>query len=311
MIAGIVGHQPEWTLVDAVWSRSQGNPFFAEELTAARHQPSLSPELKGVVMHRVDRLPAEARQLLRVVASAGPVADAELLDAVGLFDADALDRGLAEVIDRQILVLDPSQAGYRFRHELLREVVYEAMLPGERRRLHRLIATALAADPGLVVEGPGHRAGALAAHWWAAGDWTHAMEASLEAADAASAMWAFPEAHGHLERALSALDRLPAGAMADGRSPAAARDGRRRRLPGRLGAARRRAGPARHRPVPGHDGAGAAGPLLHPPRPQRVGRRRLGRRLRRRTGRRGRSCRRTRPRSSWPRCWPKRPAASC
>jgi hypothetical protein len=95
MIAGIVGHQPEWTLVDAVWSRSQGNPFFAEELTAARHQPSLSPELKGVVMHRVDRLPAEARQLLRVVASAGPVADAELLEAIGLFDADALDRGLA------------------------------------------------------------------------------------------------------------------------------------------------------------------------------------------------------------------------
>src|SRR5262249_51319713 len=56
LIGGILGRAPDWTLVEAVWARSQGNPFFAEELTAARHQPSLSPELTGVVMHRVDQL---------------------------------------------------------------------------------------------------------------------------------------------------------------------------------------------------------------------------------------------------------------
>ena len=39
MIGGILGQRPDWTLVDAVWARSQGNPFFAEELTAARHEP--------------------------------------------------------------------------------------------------------------------------------------------------------------------------------------------------------------------------------------------------------------------------------
>ena len=39
MIGGILGHRPDWALVDAVWARSQGNPFFAEELTAARHEP--------------------------------------------------------------------------------------------------------------------------------------------------------------------------------------------------------------------------------------------------------------------------------
>jgi len=213
MIAGILGHQPDWTLVEAVWARSQGNPFFAEELTAARHQPSLSPELKGVIMHRVDRLAPEARLLLRGAATAGTIADHQLLDALGLLDADALDRALAETIDKQILVVDPGQAAYRFRHELLREVVYDAMLPGERRRLHRMMAVALTANPGLAIDGPGHRAGALAVHWWCAGEWERAMEASLVAADAASAVWAFPEAHGHLERALSALDRMPVESM--------------------------------------------------------------------------------------------------
>ena len=48
LIGGILGQQPTWALVDAVWARSQGNPFFAEELTAARDDPSLSPELQGV-----------------------------------------------------------------------------------------------------------------------------------------------------------------------------------------------------------------------------------------------------------------------
>jgi predicted ATPase len=54
LIAGILGQQPTWALVDAVFARSQGNPFFAEELTAARDDPSPSPELQGVILSRVE-----------------------------------------------------------------------------------------------------------------------------------------------------------------------------------------------------------------------------------------------------------------
>ena len=42
LIEGILGHQPDWTLVEAVWARSEGNAFSTEELTASRHSPSLS-----------------------------------------------------------------------------------------------------------------------------------------------------------------------------------------------------------------------------------------------------------------------------
>ena len=212
MIAGILGHLPDWALVDAVWARSQGNPFFAEELTAARHSPSLSAELQGVIMARVEGLSLDAQQLLQVAAIAGPAVDHQLLVAAGLLDLDALERALAEAVGKQILVVDPDRTGYRFRHALLREGVYAALLPGERERLHRQVATALTADAVPGPPGSAHRAAELAAHWWAAGEWSQALGASVAASEAAVAVWAFQEALAHLERALSALDRMPATA---------------------------------------------------------------------------------------------------
>ena len=216
LIGGILGHQADWALVDAVSARAQGNPFFVEELTAARHSPTLSAELQGVIMARVERLTDEAQQLLRLAATAGPTVRHHLLEAVGLLDAVSLDSVLAETVDRQVLVVDPAEDGYRFRHALLREAVYAALLPGERSRWHRQVATALTTDPSLGRPEPGHRAAELAGHWFAAAEWAEAFTSSISAADAAIAVWAFPEALAHLERALSAVDRLPdAGAAMD------------------------------------------------------------------------------------------------
>jgi DNA-binding CsgD family transcriptional regulator len=206
LIGAILGEQPNWALADGVWARSQGNPFFAEELIAARDDPSLSPELQGVILSRVEALAKPTQQVLRAIATAGTTVTDRLVAALRVLDPDALEQALAEAVDRQILVVDASVGGYRFRHALLREAVYAAMLPGEARRLHHALATALTADPSLGAAGPGHRVAELAGHWWAAGEWPQALDASLAAADAAQAVWAFPEALAHLEHALSALD---------------------------------------------------------------------------------------------------------
>ena len=212
MIGGILGHPPDWALVEAVWARSEGNAFFVEELTAARHSTSLSVELQGVIMTRVDSLSAKAQQLLRIAATIGATTDHELLVTVCGFDGDALDRLLAELVDQHVLVVAPSRAGYQFRHALLREAIYGSLLPGERGRLHRQVAMALSAGGSSGQRWARRDTAELAAHWWAAGEWSEAWVASVAAAEEAVAVWAFPEALAQLDRALVALDRVPTSA---------------------------------------------------------------------------------------------------
>ncbi len=104
---------------------------------------------------------------------------------------------------------DEDENSFRFRHALLREAAYDALLPGERARLHRAVAHALTEHPELGATGPGYAVMELAEHWWAANDWPEALRASVTAADAAAAVIAMPEAYAYYERALAAGERVP------------------------------------------------------------------------------------------------------
>ncbi|WP_426571378.1 helix-turn-helix transcriptional regulator [Aquihabitans sp. McL0605] len=215
LIEGIIGQPPDRYLVDGVWARSQGNPFFVEELTATRHSQALSDGLVDVVRSSVERLSPDAQHLLQIVAACGAGADHRLAAQVSTLGADDLDRLLGEVVDRHILVVDTDEGTYGFRHALLREAVYASMLPAERERLHRRLAVALTADATLGPTEPGRRSSELAQHWWAAREWGQAHEASVESGHIASRMRAFPEAYDHLARALEAVSRMPADEVPD------------------------------------------------------------------------------------------------
>ena len=209
MLGEIVGGPPDWTLVDAVLARSGGNPFFAEELAAARHAKSLPVALRNVAMMRIERLSAQARHIAAVAATAGNSIHHRLLSAAARIGADELDAAVSEAVELKVLVADRDENSFRFRHALLREAVYEALLPGERTRLHRAVALALTEHPELGAAGPGHAAMELADHWWESGDWPEALRASIAAADAAAAVIAMPQGHAYFERALAAADRIP------------------------------------------------------------------------------------------------------
>jgi predicted ATPase len=199
---------PPTRLLDDIYARSEGNPFFAEELLLVGGDgPGALPPSLQEVLTRVVRLGDRTQQLLRVAAAAGPGVTQPLLAAVaGMAEAELLE-GLREAVDHKVLLPEPSDAGYVFRHALVAEAVYSELLAGERVRLHTALAGAL--EAGLETgEAPATRAARLAYHWSAAGDQPRALSASIEAAAAAERVYAFAEAQLQLERVLGLWDRV-------------------------------------------------------------------------------------------------------
>jgi predicted ATPase len=72
-LTGILGAAPDAELVDAVFVRSEGNPFFTEELVAARQAgaSALRETLRDLLQGRVERLSEQAQHVLGVAAVAG------------------------------------------------------------------------------------------------------------------------------------------------------------------------------------------------------------------------------------------------
>ena len=225
LLTNVLGKPASPPLLESVWNRSLGNPLFAEQLVAEGDPARLPNALKAVIDHRVKQLPEPTQRLLALMAAAGLIVRHELLAAASGLSDDELEATLLLAIDKKILVVDEPEARYRFRHALLREAVYERLLPTSKRRLHRSLALALEREPSLAgadtAAGPGRESAELASHWWAAGDWVKALPVALQAADAAIAALAFPEAFAWLERALFADATAPQASLAAGITRAA------------------------------------------------------------------------------------------
>jgi DNA-binding CsgD family transcriptional regulator/tetratricopeptide (TPR) repeat protein len=210
-LAGILGTTPSVGLVDAVYARSEGNPFFTEELLAAVQAGSdvLPATVRDLLRGRVEALPEPARQVLAVVAVAGRRVPHRLLATVAGLQERPLIRALRAATGRQLLVTQPGQDGYDVRHALLREVVEADLLPGERVRLHAAYARALTDWPELAAASPTVAAAEVAVHWDAAGDWAQALPARVRAGLAAERARAFAEADHHYQRALTLWEQVP------------------------------------------------------------------------------------------------------
>jgi DNA-binding CsgD family transcriptional regulator/tetratricopeptide (TPR) repeat protein len=210
-LAGILGAAPDTDLADSVFARSQGNPFFTEELLAVVRAGSdeLPATPRDLLRGRVDALAEPARRVLAVVAVAGRQVPHRLLAAVAGLDDEALTEGLRAAVAAQLLVRTAGADGYDVRHALLREVVDADLLPGESARLHARLAQALTDHPGLADGSPAVAAAELAAHWDGAGEPARALPARVQAGLAADRAHAFPEAGRHYERALELWEQVP------------------------------------------------------------------------------------------------------
>jgi DNA-binding CsgD family transcriptional regulator/tetratricopeptide (TPR) repeat protein len=197
LLAAHVEHPVPAGLIDAIAARSEGNPFFAEELLAAGEGSVELPQgVRDLLLQRVAGLDPPAESLLRVAAVAGRDIEYSLLcETVALPEPQMRD-SLRQAVAHGVLVAEPGTRVFRFRHALLAEAIYATILPGEREELHAKLAEELARHGAA-------SAAELAPHWEAAGRSTEALLASVEAAREAEAVFGLAEALAHLERALA------------------------------------------------------------------------------------------------------------
>ncbi|MET0480428.1 MAG: AAA family ATPase [Mycetocola sp.] len=200
----ILGTIPDDEAFDNLFARSEGIPFFVEELVGFDEtcEGDLPWTLRELLLARYERLSDETQHFLRMLSAGGVRVDHDLLVQVYSGDADILDRAAREAVFANILMAD--SRGYAFRHALVREAIHSELLPGERSRFHTRYAEALEAAPGdrrLAVE--------ISYHWLAAHDALRAFGASLSAMSEARATYAYGTAAQMGERALELWDQVP------------------------------------------------------------------------------------------------------
>ena len=155
----------------------------------------LPPAVEDVILRRLEQLAPDLRAFLETLAAMG--AQFEFKQLAGLGEAPALIRALQDLLKRQLLA--ETRQAYHFRHDKIRQVVYEN-LPAERRRaLHQQIALDLEkAEPEAVEE--------LGRHFEAAQSWDKAATYLRRAAEKARAALAYAGALQHLGRACHAAE---------------------------------------------------------------------------------------------------------
>ena len=179
--------------IDAIEARSDGNPLLVEELARAAARGDAFPiGMREAMQSHLDGLDAPVLTVLCAAASTSAALDERALAVVTGMTRTATAGAVRALLDRHILVVRDAVEGPTlvFRHALLREVVDDALMPVERRDIHRAFAEAGSERPDIVPMS----AASLAVHWAAAGEVDRARSAARAAHREALAVAAFDEA---------------------------------------------------------------------------------------------------------------------
>jgi tetratricopeptide (TPR) repeat protein len=207
-------------LVGQVYERTGGVPLFVEEFTkmvqqsggpagkwpsSASGQPLLGHEipatLQDLMMVRLDRMEGE-REVAQLAATLGREFSHELLAAVSDLDEATLEGELAKLVQGEILYPKgrPPRCSYIFKHALLEDALYNALIKGKRQQFHRRIAHVLEAQFPQTVQ---TRPELIAHHFTEAGIGEKAIGYWLKAGLRGLERSANVEAIGHLTKGLS------------------------------------------------------------------------------------------------------------
>lgn len=217
----ILGTAPARDVVDEIHRRSDGNPFFVEQLAWARQdgeETAVPPSLRDILLNQLSRQPAEVQALLGAASIAGPRMDEGLVAAMLDLPESAVVPALRQAVRAHILVPVRGADGesYPFRHALMAEAVEADLLDGERRRLRTKCADAMEHRPPRDGVDRAQWAARIAHHRDLAGDRRGTVAASLLAAGEAETVAAYRDALVQYRRALAILQAEPDLAAPEG-----------------------------------------------------------------------------------------------
>ncbi len=218
---------------ELILTKSEGNPFFIEEVIRAlidsQHivrenshwravgeivNVSIPSTLAGVLNARIDRLPDDTKQVTQVAAVIGRIFAYRVLQAIHESAApnqrvEALAPHLALLVRDELVRERPHAAEleYIFKHALTHEAAYNSMLLRRRKEYHRRSGSVL---EQLYPERLDELAPVIAHHFWQGEDWLRAAAHAMRAGEGAMKVYALHEAMEHYQRALDALDKMPA-----------------------------------------------------------------------------------------------------
>lgn len=214
-------------LQESIWRKSEGNPFFLEEVvrtliernvikrdkfgfhwedSAKWEQLDIPDNLQALLLARIDRIESKSRRILQLASVVGRMFTYSVLEKIS-DGIDDLEHQL-NILQSMDLIQETSrqpELEYSFRHELTRDAVYNSILRRERRNYHRKIGQAI---ESIYPEKLNEEAYLLAYHFNAARDFTNALKYYQIAGEQSMKLFANLEASEYYDQAVEIALKL-------------------------------------------------------------------------------------------------------
>ncbi len=208
-----------------IFQKSQGNPFYIEEIIKSLIEAGfivlrkgkwyfkgeikkvkLPDRVEGVIMSRIDRLDYRTKDVLQVASVLGREFDEFLIK--GIYpDVKFLPKALKDLNSLDLVRIERKEgsAKYFFKHILTQEVAYNSISFERRRALHLKVGEFIEEN---FKDRKEEFLGILSHHFYNANDWERALFYSVEAGEKAKKVYANYEAIEFFTRAIESYEKM-------------------------------------------------------------------------------------------------------
>ncbi len=211
------------TLKTLLVKKSQGNPFYIEEIIKSMIEQGyifyekkkwrfsgniedikLPDSVEGVILSRIDRMDLIERDVVQIASVLGREFDAYVLKGI-YTDEKQLDKSLKILRSLDLLKIDENKNRYIFKHILTCETAYNTLSFERKRELHQHVAKFIERIHKNNID---EHLGILSYHYYLSRNYEKSLQYSVKAGDKAKNVYANDEAIEFYTRAIESYEKL-------------------------------------------------------------------------------------------------------